>query len=75
MAEGGLIKKIAPLGGGGRGGSTTQWLLNLSLDPAALGLTPCIPEIFSEIKCFMLLRLISAYGKVNGDLKMLIEPI
>ena len=76
VEERGLMKKIAPMGGGG--GSTTQWLSSLPLEPAALGLTPCITEIFSEQKCYMLLRLINGTDKrkVNSsDLKMLIKPI
>ena len=38
------------VGNVGHGGSIAQWLAHLLPDPAALGLVPSIPEIFSEEK-------------------------
>ena len=44
------------------GGSLAQWLAYLLPDPAASGSNPCIPNIFTEEKLSMLLRLINGAG-------------
>ena len=58
-------------------GSIAQWLAYLLLDPTSLGSIPEIPQKIQSKKLSMLLRLINgaAWGKLDSDLKMLIEPI
>ena len=64
-----IIKK--GLSKGGRGSTEVAYLL-LTQQPRVL--IPSVPEIFSEEKLSMLLRLINR-RKVDSGLKMLIEPI
>ena len=58
------------------GGSTAQLLAYLLPDPSALDSMPNVPKKISVGKLLMLLRLINGNGKrkVDGDLKMLIQP-